>query len=108
MIIELSNRSVLQDHGEFEVSLWINNQSGKVPRLAEKRMRLVDSAVQAGLVLTPAEPQVVFREAKDLQVRFTTSADLNCRHRFELVLADTVRLSAPPIDFTQISISRAH
>jgi hypothetical protein len=24
------------------------------------------------------------------------------------VLADTVRLSAPPIDFTQISISRAH
>ena len=105
------SETAAQDHGEFEVRLWINNQSGKVARFAEKRMRLVDSAVPAGLALTPADPQVVFLlpgETKDLQVRFTTIADLNCRHRFELVLADTVRLSAPPIDFTQISISGAH
>ena len=105
------SETAAQDHGEFEVRLWINNQSGKVARFAEKRMRLVDSAVPAGLALTPADPQVVFLlpgETKNLQVRFKTSADLNCRHRFELVLADTVRLSAPPIDFTQISISGAH
>jgi hypothetical protein len=105
------SETAAQDHGEFAVRLWINNQSGKVARFAEKRVRLVDSAVPAGLALTPANPQVVFLlpgETKDLQVRFTTSADLDCRHRFELVLADTVRLSAPPIDFSQISISGSH
>jgi hypothetical protein len=105
------SETAAQDHSEFEVRLWIDNQSGKVARFAERRIRLVDSAVPAGLVLTPANPQVVFLlpgETKDLQVRFTTIADLNCHHRFELVLADTVRLSTPPIDFSQISISGAH
>jgi hypothetical protein len=105
------SETATQDHGEFEVRLSINNQSGKVARFAERRIRLVDSAVPTGLVLTPANPQVVFLlpgETKDLQVRFTTAADLNCGHRFELVLADTIRLSAPPIDFNQISISGAH
>jgi hypothetical protein len=100
----------LQDRVDFELRLWINNQSGKVVRFSERRMRLVDSTVPATPALTPDGPQVSFLlpgETKYLHVRFTTSAILNCHHKFEVVLADTVRLGEPTIPLSQISISGA-
>jgi len=97
-----------QAKGVFDLKLQIKNDSGRVARFSERRIRLVDFSAPAARPLTPDDAQVVSvfpGETKELPVTFTTSDSLDCRHGFNLVLADAVQLGEPtPAALSSISI----
>ncbi len=85
--------------GVFDLKLQIKNNSGRVARFSERRIRLVDSSAPAASPLTPDPADVVSvfpGESAKLPVKFTTGGRLDCGHAFNLVLADAVQLVEPP------------
>jgi hypothetical protein len=83
----------------FDLKLQIKNDSGRVARFSERRIRLVDSSAPAAPPLTPDQAEVVSvfpGETTELPVRFTTGGRLDCSHDFNLLLADAVQLVEPP------------
>ncbi|MGA7742704.1 MAG: hypothetical protein WCE40_12775 [Polyangia bacterium] len=103
-LIELAD----QPKGVFDLKLEIKNDSARVARFSERRIRLVDFSAPAARPLTPDDAQVVSvfpGETKELPVTFTTADSLDCRHGFNLVLVDAVQLGEPtPAALSSISI----
>lgn len=97
-----------QAKGVFDLKLQIKNDSGRVARFSERRIRLVDSSAPAASPLTPDDAQVVSvfpGETKEIPVTFTTGDNLDCRHGFNLELADVVQLGpTQPAALSSISI----
>jgi hypothetical protein len=99
---------VTPDRLGLDLKLQIKNGSDQVANLSEARILLLDAAVRATQVLTPEKPEVVSIPpgmTKQVQLRFTTSDDLSCRHGFELVLADSVDLGGTPMALSPIRLA---
>ena len=100
--------SEMSEAGSFDLSLKIKNDSGRVARFSERRVRLTDSSTPGKPSLTPepAEAISVFPgETRDLPLRFANADSIDCHHGYRLVLADAVQFGGAPVPVRSLSIS---
>jgi hypothetical protein len=99
-----------ENRGTFALTLQVANRGQRSAAFSPNRVRLVDTAVPTAPPIPPDGLDLVSvhpGETRQIPLIFTTRNIPQCEHLFELQLADSVQMGAPPIALQSIKIRPA-
>jgi len=100
-----------ENRGRFALTLQLANSSQRIAEFFPNLIRLVDTVVPTAAPIPPDLPNLVTvhpGETRQIPLIFTTRNIPHCEHLFDLQLADSIQLGAPPIALQSIRIQPSH